>query len=72
MLADDAIPCDASSDFFYLNERIGDESAKFLTDADIEKARNARPEYKARARRRAKKAKKAKKAKAKAKARARA
>ena len=43
----DSIPCEASSDFFYLNERIGDETAKFLTDADIEKARNARPEYRA-------------------------
>jgi len=45
----DSIPCEASSDFFYLNDRIGDEKAPFLTDADIEKARNARPEYRAKA-----------------------
>lgn len=50
----DAIPCEASSDFFYLNERIGDETADFLTDADIEKAQAARPEYRAAARARAK------------------
>lgn len=43
----DAIPCEASSEFFYLNERIGDDKAEFLTSADIEKARNARPEYRA-------------------------
>ena len=43
----DAIPCEASSDFFYLNERIGDKTADFLTDADIEKAQAARPEYRA-------------------------
>ena len=64
---DNAIPCEASEDFFYLNERIGDEKADFLTAADIDKAKNARPEYKA-AKARARRAK----GRARARARARA
>lgn len=45
--ADNAIPCEASEDFFYLNERIGDEKADFLTQSDIDKAKNARPDVRA-------------------------
>ena len=41
----DSIPCDASPQFYYLNERIGDQNAEFLGPADIDKAKNARPEY---------------------------
>ncbi len=44
---DDAIPCESSPQFFYLNERIGDPTAQFLGEQDIDKARNARPDYKA-------------------------
>lgn len=42
--ADAAIPCDASEDFFYLNEKIGDKDAVFLGPSDIDKAKNARPD----------------------------
>ena len=41
----DSIPCEVSAEFFYLNERIGDAKADFLGPADIDKAKNARPEY---------------------------
>ena len=60
---DDAIPCDASSDFFYLNDRIGDPKAAFLTDADIDKAAKARPKFRAAAAAKKKKKKKRKKKK---------
>ena len=46
---DDAIPCEASPMFFDLNKRIGKDEP-FLTDADIDKARHARPEFRAKAR----------------------
>ena len=42
---DASIPCDVSEDFFYLNEKIGDKDATFLSAADMDKAKNARPEY---------------------------
>ncbi|KAH9426300.1 hypothetical protein DERP_010867 [Dermatophagoides pteronyssinus] len=48
---DDAIPCDASEMFFNLNDRIGSDGP-FLTEADIERAKAARPEYRRRRRRR--------------------
>jgi len=35
---EEAIPCASSADFFYLNERIGQETAKLHEDADVEKA----------------------------------
>ena len=35
---DEAVPCASSADFFYLNERIGQEKALLHEDADVEKA----------------------------------
>ena len=43
---DDAIPCEASPMFYNLNERIGSDGP-FLTDADVERAKAARPAYRA-------------------------
>lgn len=43
---DDAIPCEASPMFFNLNERLG-KDGPFLTDVDIERAKAARPEFRA-------------------------
>lgn len=42
---DDAIPCEAAPMFFDLNERIGQADAPFLTPADIDRAKAARPDY---------------------------
>jgi len=36
--AEEAIPCASSAEFFYLNERIGKETAKLHEDADVAKA----------------------------------
>lgn len=44
----DAIACKASPDFFYLNERIEGQSPAFLGPSDVDRAKNARPDYRAR------------------------
>ncbi|XP_076308528.1 uncharacterized protein LOC143223941 [Tachypleus tridentatus] len=35
---EEAVPCAYSPEFYYLNERIGDKNALFLTEADLAKA----------------------------------
>ncbi|XP_013775903.1 uncharacterized protein LOC106460713 [Limulus polyphemus] len=35
---EEAVPCVYTPDFYYLNDRIGDEKAFFLTEADLAKA----------------------------------
>lgn len=34
----EAVPCASASEFFYLNERIGQEKALLHEDADVQKA----------------------------------
>ena len=38
------IPCEASADFYGLNERIG-KKGPFLDQSDVDKAKKARPNY---------------------------
>ncbi|CAN7938595.1 unnamed protein product [Ixodes hexagonus] len=45
--AEEAVPCNNAQDFFYVNDNIGVETAPFLTDADVQKAAQLIPGYKA-------------------------
>ncbi|XP_077556701.1 uncharacterized protein LOC144170642 [Haemaphysalis longicornis] len=39
---EDAVPCRSAPGFFYLNERVGDEKALYLTDNDVSAAASRR------------------------------
>ncbi|XP_054159773.1 uncharacterized protein LOC128957985 [Oppia nitens] len=49
VVSDDAIPCSASKEFFYLNDRIGTTNSAFLGPQERDMAAAARPDYRARA-----------------------
>ncbi|KAH9361167.1 hypothetical protein HPB48_003029 [Haemaphysalis longicornis] len=44
-LPEDAIPCGSSADFFYLNDRIGQEKVNLHDDADLQRAIQIIPRY---------------------------
>ncbi|EEC00993.1 cuticular protein, putative [Ixodes scapularis] len=45
--AEEAVPCTNAPDFFYLNDNIGVENTPFLSDADVQKAAQLIPGFKA-------------------------
>ncbi|XP_070385689.1 U-scoloptoxin(01)-Cw1a-like isoform X1 [Dermacentor albipictus] len=44
-LPEDAVPCGSSADFFYLNDRIGQEKVNLHDDADLQRAVQVIPRY---------------------------
>ncbi|KAL1415117.1 hypothetical protein MTO96_006908 [Rhipicephalus appendiculatus] len=46
---EDAVPCQNAKDFYYLNANIGDPTAEFLSDNDIQRAAPLVPTFKAHA-----------------------